>query len=395
MKKFPETNKVIDVFFIVIHHSTWKLDSVYNLFNFDKRFNPTIVVCPYTSMKKNNRMFIDLEKAYQHFKVKNYNVINSYNKGEWVDINKLSSNKIVFFTNPHNITEDVYQWKHFPDTIKYYVPYHHQIDGGQWDWQWGSQFHLEMYKLFYIDKYHLKTAKKIMKNKGDNVVITGYPAVEKLYSEEYQPQSVWKPQSTTKKKVIYAPHHTITFAKETGLSEFLNIAERMVDIAVKYSSSIQFAFKPHPILRDKLYTHPEWGVERTEEYYKFWENTENTQLEESDYIDLFLGSDALIHDSGSFLAEYLYVKKPVMYLTNHTTLNRFNDYGLECLTHCYTDEKNDVDAFLRKVINNIDPLKNKRAHFVDERLIPDKSLPSQMIFKYVCNDIGLTNCSEV
>ena len=74
------------------------------------------------------------------------------------------------------------------------------------------------------------------------------------------------------------------------------------------------AFKPHPILKPKLYKHALWGKERTDAYYHCWETMENTQLEMSDYIDLFMTSDAMIFDSVSFMTEYLYTKKPALFL---------------------------------------------------------------------------------
>ena len=57
----------------------------------------------------------------------------------------------------------------------------------------------------------------------------------------------------------------------------------------------------------------------------------NGMLCESDYIDLFLTSDAMIHDSGSFLIEYIYVNKPVQrIISNFEARNDFNSIGKKC-----------------------------------------------------------------
>ena len=89
----------------------------------------------------------------------------------------------------------------------------------------------------------------------------------------------------------------------------------MIDLSIKYKDLIDFCFKPHPALKEKLYNHKEWGISKTNDYYKFWKNSENTLLSESGYQDLFIESDSLILDSVSFTAEYLYLNKPYCFLT--------------------------------------------------------------------------------
>ena len=129
-------------------------------------------------------------------------------------------------------------------------------------------------------------------------------------------------------------------AKDNVLAVFLMLADFMLRMAKKYSGSIQIAFKPHPVLRNKLNEY--WGKERTDEYYKEWDSGENTFFENGEYVDLFLTSDAMIHDSGSFLIEYLYLDKPVMRTDNGQPLqNEFNDFALSCLDHYYQGKTED------------------------------------------------------
>lgn len=377
----------IDVLFFVFHDSVWKLNSVYELFEKDERFNPIILICPCTDYGDEN-MVKTMEQSYQFFKSASFNVKKTYENNKWLNVNECFNNKVVFFTNPHNITKKEYQWSNFKNSLKFYVPYHHQIDGGQWDGQWKAPFHLSMTSLFYVDSFHKELSKEITMNKGTNVEVTGYPATEILYSDSYIPNDVWKTQGNKKIRIIFAPHHTIEFSEATGVNEFLNIAEELSKIALKYKDKIQIAFKPHPILKSKLYRHSDWGKDKTDEYYLLWRNGENTQLEEGQYSDLFLTSDAMIHDSGSFLAEYLYVNKPVMYLYNTTTKSRFNEYGKDCLECCYLDENNDVDKFIHLLLSGIDNESVIRERFIRNRLVFDKSnMPSIKIYGSVCKRI--------
>ena len=102
----------------------------------------------------------------------------------------------------------------------------------------------------------------------------------------------------------------------------------MLDLAQQYKGKIQIAFKPHPILKQKLYLHPEWGQKKTDKYYQTWQNSENTQLESEDYIDLFLTSDAMINSSVSFTAEYLFTGNPGLFtLKDDIIQSKFSRLG--------------------------------------------------------------------
>ena len=114
---------------------------------------------------------------------------------------------------------------------------------------------------------------------------------------------------------------------------------------------MQWCFKPHPILNSKLQNHADWGREKTEEYYEFWKNQSYSQLNEGDYVDLFCESTAMIHDSGSFLAEYLHVNKPVLYLVNTDNyMDFYNDFGKKALDCCDLGKsENDILIFIENL----------------------------------------------
>ena len=160
----------------------------------------------------------------------------------------------------------------------------------------------------------------------------------------------------------------------------------MLDIASKYRKNVLLIFKPHPLLKAKLYKL--WGKEKTDIYFLLWKEGENTSISEGEYVDLFLTSDAMIHDSGSFVTEYLFVNKPVMRTINDLPLDKqFNDFALSCLDNYYKAyNKQDIDNFIQNVINGIDPLKEKRTKFVNEVLMP-KGSPSQNIIDDILDSI--------
>ena len=79
---------------------------------------------------------------------------------------------------------------------------------------------------------------------------------------------------------------------------------------------------------------------------------DNGLLCEGDYNDLFLTSDAMIHDSMSFIAEYLYVMKPSLFLMNDPDIeNRLNDFGrMAVRQHYHAYNEQDISDFIENVV---------------------------------------------
>jgi CDP-glycerol glycerophosphotransferase (TagB/SpsB family) len=151
--------------------------------------------------------------------------------------------------------------------------------------------------------------------------------------------------------------------------------------------AIEIIFKPHPLLKVKLYNDSEWGIEKTNEYYNKWKNHNYGGLNESEYINLFKTSDALIHDSGSFLIEYLYLNKPVLRTDKDDSIKeRLNSFGKMAYdVHYIAKNKNEIIEFIDHVIfKERDKLINKRLELKNTYLIPpNNKSASQNIFNYI------------
>ena len=144
----------------------------------------------------------------------------------------------------------------------------------------------------------------------------------------------------------------------------------MLETARKYKDKVQFVFKPHPMLKDKLYKNESWGPEKTDAYYDAWNTMPNTRLADGNYVDLFITSDAMIHDCSAFTAEYLYVNKPVMYVTEKERIESFNSFANECFqVHYHGSSIRDIETFIDNVINGKDPLLKERTALVKEKLL--------------------------
>ena len=155
------------------------------------------------------------------------------------------------------------------------------------------------------------------------------------------------------------------------------MADTMLEIAQNYKDKIQIVFKPHPRLMTELYAHLDWGKEKTDRFYHLWDTMPNTKVETGNYIDLFMTSDAMIHDCGSFSVEYLYSKNPVMFMTNGEKEYRqeLNGLGNGALDQHYIGT--DTAAIYRfiddVVIGGNDTMKEQRNKFVNDILLPPNS----------------------
>lgn len=376
--------KKIKVVFLAIHKSVWKVDPVFQKMLKDPFFEPEILVCPYTPYGE-ERMLEDLKQTYSYFIDKGYPVRKSLKEdGSWYKLDEIKPD-IVFFTNPHDLTRKEYYEDAYFNYLSCYVPYHHEVVTNVE--QYNQGFHVAQWRIFASHEISFKIFEKCSPTKGANVTVTGFPAMEELLvkvrNKSYK--NVWK-NNDDRLKIIWAPHHSVEMNQNVPYSNFLKHADLFKELADKNKKEITWSFKPHPILKAKLYEHADWGVEKTNNYYEYWNSNEYSQLDEGEYVDLFCSSDAMIHDSGSFLAEYLYVEKPVLY--NLSLLNQgqhYSNFGISALRSCTVAQcKDEIISFI-KVLKSESKIKKEHNDFIRKYITPYFSsiLPSDAILSEI------------
>ena len=362
----------IKVAFLLMDLPLWKTDTLYKLLKSSPYYEPVIVPVPringHDPKGSHNRL-------YNYFKDKGYNVAQVYNEDRqnWEEVNALIQPDIVFFTNPHNLTYPKYYIRYFYKKLTCYVPYFEQICTNYADHFDNDTLNL-CWKVFQINHVHKQISVEHSIGSGRNVEVVGYPAMEPFYNENYNAAHVWRDNKN--KKIIIAPHHSIENSTTLSNSTFIDTAACLKKFAEDFKDTVDFAFKPHPLLKQKLYEHADWGRTKTDNYWNFWSASENTQLEEGEYIDLFIGSDALIHDCSSFLIEYLYLKKPALYLNDdiRSGLNLYGQMGYDAIRKAHSSA--DIFDFINTVI------KGEAQNYFDvaSKIIPNE-LPSLAIIK--------------
>ena len=375
---------LLTVVFFLQSPSIWKYDNLYKKLKASDRFKPYIVVSPY-NVHLNYDMgecFNVMKQTLAFAKEKGYDPISSYDfeNKRWIDIKKTLDPDIVFFTKPYKDTLPQYHLYRFQDKLTLHAPYGiccidiYKIN-------YNLPFNNLLWKLLVETEFQKGFAERYSLCKGDNALIVGALGPEQIVDPDYRPAEVWKPQEHPKKRVIWAPHHTVDYL--FNFSNFLNYCEPMLELAEKYQDQIQFAFKPHPVLKFKLINL--WGKEKTEHYYRRWAERPNTQLEEGYYNDLFLGSDTLIHDCASFTAEYLFTRKPVLFMVRDPEVEKhWNPFGKRCFEqHYHAETIEEVERFLTDtVIEGHDPMRDGREAFFHQYLF-DGTLPSERIFQFL------------
>lgn len=371
------------VAFFLQNSAIWKYDTLYRLLEQSEHYKPIIVIVPYNvHLIYDRKECLNVMKETVNFaRQSGYDYISAYDfeHEKWLDVKKIVKPDIVFFTKPYKDTLPQYHIYNFKEQLTLYVPYGINCMN-LFKNNYGLSFHNLLWKLLVETEFQKQYAEQYQLCKGDNVEVVGAITIEKLMSQDYHPVDVWKPQSTPKKRIIWAPHHTVDYL--FNFSNFLEYADFMLELADRYKEQVQFAFKPHPVLKFKLLNI--WGKEKTESYYQKWADLENGQIAEGEYLDLFATSDAMIHDSGSFTVEYLYTKKPVLFQVKHDEVEKqWNSFGQKCFAcHYHSRSQAEVVEFIEQVVlDGNDSLKEQREQLYTNYLYPkDGIMPSQKIF---------------
>lgn len=351
---------IIKVVFKIENLGAWKTELLYKLMIQHPRFEPILIICQ-------NAVENDLLNLRHYCNAKGYKYleIDGLNQDVW----DCCYPDIVFFQKQYR-GETFLGLKcllKYHKTLFAHIPYGFRSSIEPWAYDW-PYLH-KCWQIYYENKKIATEYAPLVSSKRPNIYVTGLPMMDELLAQPKETINPWK-SSEGKKRIIYAPHHSINPDNEWISSTFLDFGDTILQLAEKYSDKIQWAFKPHPLLKDKLIAI--WGEERTNEYYSRWQDIEWSQYESGKYVGLFQYSDAMIHDCGSFILEYLYTENPVMYLFKDNHLeNTFNlQYKKALSLHYQGWNIADIESFIINVINGVDPMKQKRISFKKDFLTP-------------------------
>lgn len=370
----------------------WRLQGVYELLKKDSRFKVHVLVHPFYRLpeEEKQKAVEDLKACFDASGV-DYILCPTDDNELKALLERLDPDILFYPQNYYGLFRDSLEWKCFKDRLLCYNNYGLSTIAAEWNYN--TDYNNVAWRYYHATSLHLQTAKVLTYNKAKNAIVVGEARADLFFAPVGE--DPWKRinDGKTRKRVIFAPHFQIQSNSVLNRAAFLWLSDFMIEMAEQYKDTLQFAFKPHPFLKTALYSHPDWGKEKTDAYYEKWATMPNTQLETGTYIDLFKTSDAMIHNCGSFTGEYMFTGKPVLFTSKdwNEIYGSADDFGLKCLElHYKAGTTEEVKHFLDSVVlGDADNLSEERQQFMKDYLIPPHGkTAAENIYEDLVNSLG-------
>lgn len=327
-------------------------------------YSPKIVICP--DVSRGEHQLNEQYNKTKDFFEKKYGseyIVDGYDKGTKTFFDVSSQFDVIYCVNPYDAMVHSYHSVRYLSTrqvLPVYMSYGFLPDN------YGCKVIMPIleislfWKVFAETEYTYQDYQKYELYKGRNVVLTGYAKMDSL--------AKCVGVKSPKKRIIIAPHHTIT-NKALPLSNFLELADFILELPKRYPD-IEFIFRPHPLLFVNMVNEGFWTNEQVDKYISDVKSLGMVYSYGGDYFDIFVNSDAMIHDCSSFVAEYLFTGKPCCFVAKKNYKKVFASLGKACLANYYiASNKQDILHFIDEVIiSGNDSLKEKRSKFAVNNL---------------------------
>lgn len=356
--------KKLKVGFLVSEIAKWKGQSVYDFMACSPDFSPVMLILP-TMHEIKHEANIDtlLESKLEYFHKNNMQAISIWDNVE----KKMATPKsigvdIVFYQQPWDTPPSCMEFSKY--ALSFYFPYY-MVNGFNLYLELKLELHKSVFRYIVQSEEQVKLYKKHVNplQYAGKVVGLGHPITDKFYlNRDYQAK---------KQYVIYAPHFSFFCNRQKRFyysSTFLENGHLILDFAKK-NPEIKWVFKPHPLLREELIECNVWTEDEVNHYYQEWEKI-GIACYDSNYLDLFLESKAMITDCSSFLTEFSCTGKPLIRLIpgdGHTLLPP-NPVLKELYNTFYQSHNNEelITLLERIILKNEDPRKIDRLRCIND-----------------------------
>lgn len=375
----------IKVGFVLYDASMWCGDDLYNYFARDERFEPTVFLCLRTDKSGFETVKKDFWHGVEQFKSRELNVVALDNPNATVP----AQDVIIYLAPYMSVLPMDLQIQNFAAlNLVAYVTY--ALDTSRFKKSNFIIFHTA-WKSFFSSNADMAFNEKYCSVGVPRGLYSGYPRMDIFFKRDTDFHFEWKMTCPDAKKIIWAPHWSINIA--VRYATFQWNYKFMYEFA-KAHPEISWVVKPHPNLlyqaiRARLFN----SVADFEKYLQAWNDLPNAQVYTGGYYqNVFATSDGMIHDSGSFIAEYQYVDNPMIYLTRDT--QRYNDLGNKILNASYCVDGQDFDAIAaiiqRVIIEGDDYKAEQRREVFNKYLNYPKAngmLASEFIYHSIADEL--------
>ena len=328
----------IKLAFVLHEPRQWCGDELYNLFARDERFETAFFLCTRITGAFDNELFkknfsISVKQLTAH--------IPNISVPENRDTPVPPQDVIIYFTPfPGTLPVDLRPENLTARVLITHVPYAFDISIRSKDYYNRLMFRVA-WKVFFSSVIGRKTYAEYNSVGMPRGVYSGYPRMDLFFKRDLQFNFKWKMIRPDAKKIIWAPNGTINY--DVKYSTFQWNYRFMYEFA-KAHPETSWVVKPHSALfkmavKEKIFP----SVAAFEEYLRAWDALPNAQVYLGAYYqDIFATSDGMIHDWDTFIGEYQYVDKPMIFLTRDT--QKFNKLGKKILRVSYLVDGQDLDA---------------------------------------------------
>ncbi len=374
LKKLHEKasiNEKIAVGFYVIFDSTFSFRPLFEKMLQDDFFDPYIVIAPDISRGKQHEIE-SAKRTYESLSQKygSERIILGYDYQNDIYSDPSDLFDIIAFANPYdNMTHKYYSMKYLcrKNVLTIYTTYGYNISSNVFLRHVApSLFIANLWNLYATCQYELEVFNKYSLYHGRNAILAGFLKMDAFTKT--------KSNLTGRKLVIIAPHHTVgnMWKNVLGMSNFLEYYNLILHLPELYPQ-IDFVFRPHPLLFVNLIKYNIWTQQQVDDYLQKLTLFPNVRYStEGDYSQLFADSDALIHDCGSYIAEYYFTDKPQCFVvrSDEVIKSQLNDFGQECISHSYKAySEQDIINFIESVvISENDIKKEERRDYWEQKL---------------------------
>lgn len=411
IRRKRERGEKIIVTFLAISSAEWAVDGLYNMLAKNPLFDVSVTNCPLVD-RDEKESIREYEKNKAFFNEKGFKTLNIYDEKRghicsWEEMGQ----------NPDIVIHLSYWWESLPesyrirnykfDVMNMYIPYCFAVSNSMdesfiYNVTYNKEILNMVYRNYVNTKIDYNNFVKYQLIGGINTKYSGYCKMD-FFNEKYdyteeKIKEIWKIPSGKKsaeiKKVIIAPHHSFLGYAGILSSTFTQNFNFWLYLAEKYKESISFIFKPHPNLRHRavealLFT----NYEEYDEYIEKWNALPNAKISENSYLEIFDTSDAMIMDSLSFMAEYLYTGKKLLFLRRKE--QRFSELGKKCLSAfdeaCGSDYMAIEEFIVSNILEDKDLKKSKRSEVYEECLdyyTANGVTATKYIYDDICSIVG-------
>ena len=275
-----------------------------------QKYSPKIVIIP--DVYRGEKQLKEQYNKTKAFFIKKYGseyVLDGYDEASGTFLDYSDQFDIIYCANPYDsMVNEVHGVKYLSqkNVLPIYINYGYSIS--RWHFETVEQnIELSLFYKYFVDTtYTLKEIKKYNINKGKNAILTGYSKMDSLNNISEKPHD--------RIKILLAPHHTVKGMDSTlQLSNFLTYYDLILRLPDLYKN-IDFIFRPHPLLFVNLVNYGFWTQEEVNSYIDKLTSKGIIYSTESEYLHLFSECNAIIHDCGSYMVEWLYTGKPCCYV---------------------------------------------------------------------------------